>query len=165
MALPGVAIAAYSRVVTSRARRLRAPLALAAAALLSSAYLGLVDPNQGGHYPLCPTKAFTGLDCPGCGGLRAVHSLMHGDVAGALNHNALVVLVVLPLSVILWVRWMWREWRGPEPSADGSPAAPVEVPSPSPRLLWSLLALAVVFTVVRNIGAVPAFAWLGSTAG
>jgi hypothetical protein len=162
VALPGAAIAAYSRVVTSRARRLRAPLAIGAAALLSSVYLGVVDPNESGHYPLCPTKALTGLDCPGCGGLRAVHSLMHGDVVGALNHNALVVLVVLPLAVVLWVRWMRREWKGPEPSSDG---APVEVRPASPALLWSLLALAVVFTVVRNIGAVPAFAWLGSAAG
>ena len=26
-----------------------------------------------GHYPLCPTKALMGLDCPFCGGLRAAH--------------------------------------------------------------------------------------------
>jgi len=148
--------------MTSRARRLRAPLAVGAGVALASLYLGLVDPNVPGHYPLCPTKALTGLDCPGCGGLRATHALLHGDVRGALDHNAFIVLVVLPLAVLLWVRWVWREWKGPQPDPDGGPDRPVEVGVPSPALLWSLVAVAAVFTVVRNVGGVPALAWLGS---
>jgi len=150
--------------VSSRARRLRAPLAVGVGVLLATVYVGLVDPDVPGHYPLCPTKAFTGLDCPGCGGLRATHSLLHGDLHGALDHNAFVVLVVLPLALFLWVRWLWREWKGPQPGSDGSADVPVDVGVPSPLLLWSLVAVAAAFTVVRNIGAVPAFAWLGSTA-
>lgn len=146
--------------MTSRVRRLRAPLAIGVATLLASAYVGLVDPNSAGHYPLCPTKAFTGLDCPGCGGLRAVHSLMHGDLTGALDHNAFVVLVVLPAAALIWARWLWREWKGTAGGQDG--AAPVAVGTPSPALVWSVVALAVAFTVVRNISGVPAFAWLGS---
>ena len=143
--------------MTSRLRRLRAPLVVGAGALLASAYVGLVDPNVSGHYPLCPTKAFTGLDCPGCGGLRAVHSLVHGDVTGALDHNAFVVLVVLPGAVLLWARWLRRAWRGEVPTT------PADVRVPSPVLLWSLVAVTVAFTVVRNISGVPAFAWLGAT--
>ncbi len=150
--------------MTPRARRLRTPLAVGAATVLASVYLGLVDPNVPGHYPLCPTKAITGLDCPGCGGLRAVHSLLHGDLRGALDHNAFVVLVVLPVAVALWCRWVWHAWKGPEPSAGGEASDSVDVPMPSPTLLWSLVVLAVVFSVVRNVGAVPAFAWLGSGA-
>jgi hypothetical protein len=89
---------------------------------------------------------------------------MHGDLRGALDHNAFVVLVVLPVAVVLWGRWVWHAWKGPEPSAGGETSDSVDVPMPSPTLLWSLVALAVVFTVVRNVGAVPAFAWLGSGA-
>ena len=150
--------------MTPRARRLRAPLAVGAVTLLSAAYVGLVDPNSPGHYPLCPTKAFTGLDCPGCGGLRSVHSLVHGDIAGALDHNAFVVLVVLPVAVVLWCRWVWHAWKGPEPDAGGEVGEHVDVPMPSAAVLWSVVVLGLVFMVVRNIAGVPAFAWLGATA-
>ena len=149
--------------MTPRARRLRAPLAVGAVTLLASAYVGLVDPNSPGHYPLCPTKAFTGLDCPGCGGLRSVHSLVHGDITGALDHNAFVVLVLVPLALVLWGRWLWRAWRGPDPDADGEADGPVDVPMPSAAVLWSVVALGLVFTIVRNVAGVPALAWLGSS--
>lgn len=147
--------------MTSRVRRLRAPIVVGASALLASAYVGLVDPNAPGHYPLCPTKAFTGLDCPGCGGLRAVHSLVHGDITGALDHNAFVVLVVLPGAVLLWARWLWRTWKGSDASA-GEGTAAADVPLPSPVLVWSLVAVTVAFTVARNMSGVPALAWLGA---
>jgi hypothetical protein len=149
--------------MTSRTRRLRAPLAVGAATLLASVYVGLVDPSSPGHYPLCPTKAFTGLDCPGCGGLRSVHSLLHGDLTGALDHNAFVVLVVLPVALVLWARWLWHAWKGPDAAVGSGTDGPVDVPMPSPTLLWALVVLAVAFTVVRNVGGVPAFAWLAST--
>jgi hypothetical protein len=34
---------------------------------------------------------------------------------------------------------------------------------PSAAVLWSVVALGLVFMVVRNVGGVPAFAWLGSS--
>ena len=182
--------------MSPRLRRLAAPLSTGALVLASAAYVGLVDPNAPGHYPLCPTKALTGLDCPGCGGLRACHSLVTGDLVGALDHNAFVVLVLLPLAVVAWVLWLVRAWRGPQTPATSAaagrssgpargvlvpgggplppasatatvhapPAAgvPKAAPAPGSRVLWALLILGLVFTVVRNISAVPAFAWLGS---
>lgn len=153
-----VATTEQARPGPSRLRRIAAPLAVGGATLLATAYVGLVDPNEAGHYPLCPTKYLTGLDCPGCGGLRAVHSLAHGDVSGALDHNALAVLVLLPLAALLWIRWLVRAWRGTPPQTEPSwwqrPAA-----------LWTLLAVTVLFTVARNLSGVPALAWLGSSAG
>lgn len=46
----------------------------------------------GFHVP-CPFHRATGLDCPTCGGMRAAGSLLHGDVASALDHNAAAVLL------------------------------------------------------------------------
>ena len=142
----------------SRLRRMAAPVLAAGGLLAATAYLGAVDPNAPGHYPLCPTKYFTGLDCPGCGGLRCVHSLAHGDVAGALDHNAFVTLLVLPLVVAGFVVWAWHAWRGDPPVPPGQHWFEKR------WLFITLTVVMVVFTVVRNIPVVPAFAWLGSSA-
>lgn len=147
-----------ARVEPSRWRRISGPLAVGALTLGATAYVGLVDPNAPGHYPLCPTKYLSGLDCPGCGGLRAVHSLAHGDVGGALDHNAFAVLVLIPIAVALWVRWLVRSWRG-------SPPPTTKPWWESRAALWTFVAVMVVFTVARNVSGVPALAWLGSSAG
>ncbi|EIU52961.1 hypothetical protein MA3A0930S_3483 [Mycobacteroides abscessus 3A-0930-S] len=61
--------------------------------------------------PVCPLKALTGLDCPGCGGLRMAYSLMHGDVLGALRYNA-VGLVAAGFLAACFVAWTASRWRG-----------------------------------------------------
>lgn len=94
-----------------RGRRMLAPLATLAATIAGLAYLAAVDPNQPGHYPLCPTQALFGVDCPGCGVMRGTHDLITGDVRGALDHNILLVVLV-PIAAVLWVRWALRAWRG-----------------------------------------------------
>ena len=41
------------------------------------------DPASGESvipFPKCPFKVLTGLDCPGCGSQRAIHSLLHWDI-------------------------------------------------------------------------------------
>lgn len=98
-----------------RSRRLLAPVATLVGALAALAYIGVVDPNQPGHYPLCPTQALFGVDCPGCGIMRGTHCLVTGDVSGALDHNVLLIVLV-PLAIVLWVRWFLRAWRGHTPA-------------------------------------------------
>lgn len=49
------------------------------------------DPYHSTVFPPCPILAFTGLQCPGCGGTRALYSLFHGDVAASLAMNPLVL--------------------------------------------------------------------------
>jgi hypothetical protein len=75
----------------------RRAAALVSGALVGAAVLALVDPAVPGRYPLCPSRALLGIDCPACGGLRGVHAALHGDVGQALDHNLLLV-VVLPLA-------------------------------------------------------------------
>lgn len=97
-----------------RGRRLLAPLATLGLSLAALGYVAAVDPNQPGHYPLCPTRALFGVDCPGCGMMRGTHDLVTGNVAGALDHNILIV-VLAPLAIVLWARWFRRSWRGETP--------------------------------------------------
>ncbi len=93
------------------ATRCAAPVATALAALGAVGTIATVDPGEPGHYPLCPLLATTGLYCPGCGSLRAVHALAHGDAATAWSRNPLTTLAV-PLLIVLWVRWLARSVQG-----------------------------------------------------
>ncbi len=135
-----------------------------AAVVMAAVYIGAVDPNTPGHYPICPLKAFTGLDCPGCGGLRAVHSLAHGDVVGALNHNVLAVVMYIPAIAIGWLLWVRREWN--EPDAQTTPKAAADDGGNTDartRQLWmAATVVMLLFTVARNIPGVPVFEWLNS---
>jgi hypothetical protein len=97
----------------ARTRRLIPPIATLAGTIAVLGYVAAVDPNQPGHYPLCPTRALFGVDCPGCGLMRGTHDLITGNVSGALDHNILVV-ALMPLALVLWIRWLMRAWRGRE---------------------------------------------------
>lgn len=103
------------------------------------------DPAQHRFYPFCFFHRLTGLQCPGCGGLRAVHQLLHGHLLAALHLNVLFV-VSLPVFAWWWARIAFRKLKG-QPSR--STIAPVWI--------WGLLTLALAFGVLRNL---PAFAWL-----
>ncbi|GLX48192.1 membrane protein [Streptomyces hygroscopicus subsp. hygroscopicus] len=126
-------------------RRLATPAGTLAAVVGAFAYVGAVDPNHPGHYPVCPLYRFTGLYCPGCGGLRSAHAFVHGDLVAALHDNAPAVAGYL-LFAVLWVVWAARAWRG----------RPAQLRLGSAQM-WSLGALLLVFTVVRNL---PFGAWL-----
>ncbi|NKY16717.1 DUF2752 domain-containing protein [Streptomyces somaliensis] len=120
-------------------RRLLPPLGTLAGAAAAFAYVGAVDPNEPGHYPVCPLLRYTGLYCPGCGGLRSAHALVHGDLGAALGANAVAVAGYAAFAVFT-VFWLVRAARG----------LPVRL-DPSPSLLWLLGGAWAVFTVVRNL--------------
>lgn len=122
-----------------RVTALLAPAAVGALALATVGYISAVDPNEPGHYPTCPFLALTGQLCPGCGALRAVHAMAHGDLAQAVGLNVLTVLAVVPL-VVIWWQWTRRSWTG----APRTSAAPAPV-------LWGLLVAVCLFAVVRNL--------------
>ncbi|HAN70972.1 MAG TPA: hypothetical protein DCQ36_05210 [Actinobacteria bacterium] len=137
----------------ARARRMVGPLATAAGTIVGLAYLAAVDPNQPGHYPLCPTQALLSVDCPGCGLMRGTHDLITGDVPRALDHNVLLVVLV-PLALVLWGRWVWRSWQG------FTPAVTYRAFRRRTRLLILAVVLLLAFGVIRNV--VP---YLGSGIG
>jgi hypothetical protein len=126
-------------------RPLAAPLAVAAAAAGGCAVIWFANPTvPGGILPVCPTKALLGIDCPGCGSLRMIYSLLHLDVAAALRFNALGMVAVL---LLLWAFGGWvygtlagrkvRSWQ---------------------HLRWSApvaLVLTLAWFVVRNLGFGP----------
>ncbi|WP_418956520.1 DUF2752 domain-containing protein [Streptomyces tritici] len=121
------------------ARRLPAPLGTLAGVAAAFAYVGTVDPNEPGHYPVCPLLRLTGLYCPGCGGLRSAHAFVHGEFAVAFGSNALAVIGYGVFAILMAV-WLVRAVRG----------RPVRI-GLAGGWWWALGALVAVFTLVRNL--------------
>jgi hypothetical protein len=119
--------------------RAAAPLVLITAV---AAVLLRFPPAQNHFYPVCPVYFVLHLQCPGCGGMRALAALLHGHLREALHWNALITLM-LPLAAgyggVLYWRFLQRKaLRWPQ------------VPSPT---IYAGLALAAVFAIERNLPA------------
>jgi len=97
------------------------------------AALYLANPGRSPLFPPCPFHKFTGLYCPGCGSLRALHHLLHGDVAGAMAMNALMVLSLPVLGAFL-VRPAWTR---------------------KPWIAYAVLIVIIVYWIARNIPGAP----------
>lgn len=119
--------------------RLLAPVGALGAAVAAFGYVGRVDPNEPGHYPVCPLLHFTGVLCPGCGGLRCAYALAHGELPAALHANALAVVAIAGFAAY-WILWVVRASRG-------RPAA-LRVRT---WQLWAGGVLALAFMIVRNL--------------
>lgn len=117
---------------------LRAPALVGLAGVAAALLLRTRDPNTTGSYGLCPFLEITGQPCPGCGGLRAVHALAHGDVVAALSSNLLAVVLVVVVTAA-WLLWVVRRARGGSESMLLVRSRPAMV----------ILAVVVVFGVVR----------------
>lgn len=90
-------------------------------------------------FPRCPFLTLTGWQCPGCGSQRAIHSLLHLDIAAAWRYNALLVASIPYVLLLVGVEWCGRR-KGRLYRVLNS-----EV------LIWSYFALVVVWWVARNI--------------
>ncbi|MFP1661695.1 DUF2752 domain-containing protein [Streptomyces cavourensis] len=118
---------------------LATPLGILAAVAGAFAYVGTVDPNEPGHYPVCPLLQLTGAFCPGCGGLRSAHAFVHGDLGAAFSANAVATTGYF-LFAAVWVLWLVRAWRG----------QPLRIRL-APAWWWGIGTLLLAFTVVRNL--------------
>ncbi|MFC5071541.1 DUF2752 domain-containing protein [Kitasatospora cinereorecta] len=123
----------------SRLRRLATPVGVMAAVVGAFGYVATVDPNEPGHYPVCPVLRFTGILCPGCGGLRSAHAFAHGDLVAALGSNALAVAGYVVFAAV-WLLWMVRASRG----------QPLRI-ALAPVHLWGLGVVLLAFSVLRNL--------------
>lgn len=97
-------------MASARAQRLRAPALTLGGLAAATLALRLRDPHSSGSWGLCPLSALTGVQCPGCGGLRAVNDLTRGDVGAALSSNLLVTLAI-PVAVLALAAWTLSSWR------------------------------------------------------
>lgn len=134
-----------------RVRRSRRDLLYWSVALVLVA-TGLIlyyfNPTEHRFYPACMFHALTGLNCPGCGSLRALHHLTHGEFATSFHCNPLLI-VALPLAFLAAMRGLIHRRNQPPPAAILT----------RPTAVWTLLAVLVAFGVLRNLP-FSAFAWM-----
>lgn len=97
------------------------------------------EPGRAPLYPVCLFHEVTGLWCPGCGMLRALHQMLHGQFVAAFRFNALFVLL---LPILLWrgARALARSFAGKSENWNIRPAC-----------LWLALGALIVFGVLRNL--------------
>lgn len=116
------------------------PIALAAALLAALAVLYAFDPAQVRVFPACLLFQGAGILCPGCGGLRATHHLLHGQVGEALRFNPLLVLAYPGLAYGLWRILIHLRTGRPLPGWLGSPPG-----------AWTLVLVLGGYMVARNL--------------
>lgn len=115
--------------------------------LLASTGAALLFFNHPGHssiFPPCPFYWATGLYCPGCGTLRGIHLLLHGNIIGALDSNPLM-LISAPFMLYAFIVSFFREvfqYRLPAPRI-------------SATHVFILLTIILCFGILRNIDVYP----------
>jgi hypothetical protein len=121
-----------------RGNRLLAALLVAMAA--GVVLLEVFDPATSGIFPPCPVRYLTGWYCPGCGSLRAIHQLLHGNLRAAWALNPLTV-ILLPFLTYGLASFALFELRG-----NG-------LPQPVLRAGWirALCAAIILFGIARNV--------------
>jgi hypothetical protein len=109
-----------------------------------SLFLLFFNPTTSSFFPICPFRALTGLQCPGCGSTRACYQLLHLHPIAAFKLNPLMVLT---LPFILY------GLAGFTKSAiTGKPQRRIFIPS---LYLWAWLAVLLFFWVFRNTAWYP----------
>ena len=92
---------------------------------------------------LCPIKAITGLECPGCGITRMFVALFHGNIYQAFRYNPLVFIELPIIFILLFLYKYKKEYR-----------KLINI------LFAMLLIVTIVYGVLRNI---PMFYFLAPT--
>jgi hypothetical protein len=126
-----------------RARRLIL-LALSLVGIAAVYVLYTFNPAKSTFYAPCPFHVLTGLYCPGCGSLRALHHLLHGHLAAAFGLNPLMISS-LPFLGYIFLSYVTGGIRRQSLPIVFVPAI----------FIWMYLGVVLLFWVIRNISWYP----------
>ena len=104
----------------------------------------IFDPGKSVLFPPCPFHTVTGYHCPGCGSLRSLHQLFHGNLRAAFELNPLMIISI-PFLIYGFISEFMRIFLD-RPLAGTSLSA-----------LWIRIILGVIiaFWILRNIPYYP----------
>lgn len=73
--------------------------------LFFAIYYNFNPSSEGNLFPRCPFLLITGYQCPGCGSQRAIHSLLHLDIAKAFSYNPILIISIPYLIIISIIKY------------------------------------------------------------
>ena len=117
---------------------------VAAAGLLIGMMLYVYNPSASRLFPPCPFHALTGWYCPGCGSLRALHQLLHGEIAAAFQLNPLMVLF-LPFVAYGLFAGLWNMCFKTH----------IPVVRLRAHWIWAILVVIILYGIARNLPFAP----------
>ena len=94
---------------------------------------------------ICIIYALTGYYCPGCGAGRACYCILHGQIYQAFRYNPLLVLLLPWIGTYLALcacQWLFT----------GRESISRRIPM---WILWTILAVVLIYGVLRNVNAYP----------
>lgn len=104
----------------------------------------IFNPSDFEFFPKCPLYATTGVYCPGCGSQRAIHNLLHFNIRGVFDQNALFIPAILLLAYHYLTKAIQKRRGGPVRTVLHRSSTP-----------WILLAIILLFWVLRNLPYYP----------
>lgn len=113
---------------------------IAIALAIAIVLLYIYDPEHSNLAYKCPFKSLTGLDCPGCGGQRAVHALLHFRIKEAIAYNPFLILVSIYILLVV----ILKNLRGCIPEK-------LQKAINSSKAVIIYLFLMIIWTLVRNL--------------
>lgn len=112
--------------------------------LAESRFLYYHSPKET-RWLICIFYALTGYYCPGCGAGRACYSILHGQIYQAFRYNPLLVILLPWIGTYLAicaVQWLLT----------GRETISRRIPE---WILWVILAVILIYGILRNIDAYP----------
>lgn len=113
-------------------------------ALGAAVAIYLLTPGNSPWIAPCPFHWLTGWHCPGCGTLRGLHQLLHGNLAGAWGYNPLMVLCLPVLGYAVTSVAFF--------AVSGRKLAELRIP---PRAAQAALVVIVAYGILRNVPVYP----------
>ncbi|WP_140937885.1 DUF2752 domain-containing protein [Sphingobacterium lumbrici] len=101
-----------------------------------------INPVEHILFPKCPVKHITGLDCPGCGGQRALHHLLNGQFKQAFAQNQLLFFLTPYIVTGFYLQIV------PKPTLNELKLRKALYSHQAIRILLTVI---IIFTIFRNI--------------
>jgi len=114
------------------------------ALLLLAVLFFILNPDDQPVFPRCIFYSLSGYYCPGCGSQRAIHHLLHLNIAGVVQNNILFLPAVLAIAYhfVHHLLNRWFNWKLPN----------IFYMKNTPGIILSIILL---YWVLRNLPVYP----------